>query len=214
MASGWLDDPSRIWKCKEAVEQKVQIVDVLTEWGIRLKPSYGQAFEWKARCPLPGHVGKGADGRERTPSFCVSRKNNFHCFGCNTHGGVVKLVSLVQGIPQIETLRLLAKRAGLIDENGKLDESALSAIPVREKVEFDESKTAEFHIRRANAALRDHMYDFMESPEFEREFSWFEKMGARIDELVVGIAYEDWERALSLHQQVVVAIGKRKGRFE
>lgn len=211
---GWgvNEDPSRLWRCLEAIEERIPIKEILDEWGVETRPASG-AFEWKMRCPLPTHVGKGRGGRERTASFYVSSKNRFYCFGCNHFGGIVELVSRVRGIPHLETLRLLARRAGLLDDEGRLDESVLSELPSREEAAFDESRTAEPHIRRANAALRDHARSFLGTPAFEAEFAWLEKMGARIDELVASIGHEDWEYAQKLCDKVLESIELRgKGR--
>jgi len=203
------EDPARLWRCLEAIKERISIKEILDEWGIETRPTSG-AFDYKARCPFPGHTGKGPGGRERTPSFCVSR-DTFHCFGCGEHGDIVSLVSRVQGIYRQETLRLLARRAGILDDEGRLDESVLSELPDRVP-RYDESQTAEPYIRRANAALRDHAKGFLGTTDFEAEFAWMEKMGARLDELVASIGHEDWEHAQALCEKVLDSIERRKSK--
>jgi DNA primase len=51
---------------------------------------------------------------EKTPSFSVNPdKQIFHCFGCGAGGNVFTFVQRQQGISFPETVRLLAKRAGI-----------------------------------------------------------------------------------------------------
>ena len=188
-----IDDQAKLWKYL----------------GLELKETSGQ-FEWKLRCPLPMHHGNGQDGRERTPSFCVTKDNRYYCFGCGGFGSVVDLISLVQGIPQIEVMRSLAIKIGLIDKNGKWDEEMLQSMPEKSFTPIDPEKTIDPWIQRSNMELYNYIKNFVGTPEFEKEFLWFEKVGAKIDELLEHTGHKDWEYAKELYEKLKSSIEKRR----
>lgn len=67
---------------------------------------------------------------EKTPSFSVSpSKQIFHCFGCGKGGNVFRFLMEIEGIPFLEAVEKLAKRA-----NVQLPEKELTAAQ-REKLE-------------------------------------------------------------------------------
>ena len=203
-------DHEKLWKCLDIVNQRINMEDVLRNWGLQLRKTSGQ-FAWKTQCPLPNHIGKGSNGRERTPSFCISNDNRFYCFGCNSFGGIVDLVSLVQGVPKIEVIKSLAIELGIIDKTGKWDENILSSIPKKTISVFDPEKTVEPYILRTSAALRDHVVSF-EGKRYEEEFNWSERVGKKIDELLENIGYEDWEQVKNIYNSIISSIQKRRNK--
>lgn len=51
---------------------------------------------------------------EKTASFSINESGQFyHCFGCGASGDVIKLVSEMEALDFIDTVKLLAERAGL-----------------------------------------------------------------------------------------------------
>lgn len=51
---------------------------------------------------------------EKTPSFSVSRENGFfYCFGCGAGGDVITFIKRIENLDYIDSVRFLAKRAGL-----------------------------------------------------------------------------------------------------
>lgn len=77
------------------------IVDVVSDY---VKLTYKGGSYW-GLCPFHG---------EKTPSFHVrADQQNYHCFGCGKGGGVISFVMEVENLPYLDTLRLLAKRAGM-----------------------------------------------------------------------------------------------------
>jgi DNA primase len=85
----------------EEIKSKVDVVDFISDY-VQLKKS-GQ--NWKGLCPFHS---------EKTPSFMVNpAKQIFHCFGCGAGGDVISFVSKYENLSFGESLRLLAKKAGV-----------------------------------------------------------------------------------------------------
>lgn len=85
----------------EEIKSRLDIVELINEY-IQVKPA-GTSF--KAKCPFHN---------EKTPSFMVSReRGTWHCFGCGRGGDMFSFVEEMEGMDFPETLRLLAKRAGV-----------------------------------------------------------------------------------------------------
>jgi len=93
----------------EQIKEANDIVDVISDY-ISLKKS-GASF--KALCPFH---------QEKTPSFMVSpQKQIFHCFGCNVGGNVFTFIQKMENITFIESVKLLAKRAGIVIDDYKFE---------------------------------------------------------------------------------------------
>ncbi len=201
----FLNDPNQAWKFKDAVIAKIDIVKLMKEYGLQLEPKSTGAFSHRMRCPF--HVGKNGS-RERTPSMFVSQqKNDFHCFGCWVTGSAIDFVSLMDGTPQIVALTKLAKRAGLMDKDGKWDELQLDAFDF--KPVFDQSKTIDPFIFEISNALRNYIKIFVGTPNLSKELRWMEKTAKKTDEFLSKIGYEDWEYAKELCEQVQKTIKNR-----
>ena len=56
---------------------------------------------WTGRCPFD----------ERTPSFSVSRKKTYYCFGCGAGGDVITFVRETEGLDFVEAIEWLADRS-------------------------------------------------------------------------------------------------------
>ncbi|MGZ3442678.1 MAG: DNA primase [Polyangia bacterium] len=83
------------------IRDRTDIVSVIGEY-VSLKRT---GVNHKGLCPFHN---------EKSPSFNVNaQKQFFHCFGCGKSGDVISFVSELEGKSFMETLRELAKRAGV-----------------------------------------------------------------------------------------------------
>jgi hypothetical protein len=91
----------------EEMLSMVNIVDVLeNEYGLDLEPQSDQKF--KTHCPLPTH-------NDKTPSFFVytdKAVGQYHCFGCQDHGTILRFFQKVDGMSFEEALSRLAVMTG------------------------------------------------------------------------------------------------------
>ncbi len=91
----------------EEIKSKINILDIVSNY-IRVERSGAQ---YKARCPFH---------HERTPSFYISPdRGTYHCFGCQAHGDIFGFVQGIEHIPFVESLKMLADRAGVSLSNHK-----------------------------------------------------------------------------------------------
>ena len=85
----------------EEIRSSNDIVDVISQY-VTLKRSGRNFF---GLCPFH---------KEKSPSFSVSPdKQIFHCFGCGAGGNVIHFISKIENLNFIETLEVLAERAGI-----------------------------------------------------------------------------------------------------
>ena len=114
-------DPNEIWKYREIILSKINIVDIMTEYKIPLELKESGQFTHRAKCPF--HSGK--DGRiERTPSLYVSSKtNSFYCFGpCDAQGSLIDLICLMEGTsPSVALNKLLIQFGFHMEESHRLE---------------------------------------------------------------------------------------------
>lgn len=83
------------------IQNSVDIVDIISE--VILLKQTGRNFT--GLCPFHS---------EKAPSFSVSReKQIFYCFGCGAGGNVFSFLMKQEGLPFIETVKKLARRAGI-----------------------------------------------------------------------------------------------------
>ena len=86
----------------DQIKERIDIVELVREYIPALKKA---GTSWKACCPFH---------QEKTPSFVVSEdKQIWHCFGCAKGGDIFGFIREIEGIEFRDSMRLLAKRAGI-----------------------------------------------------------------------------------------------------
>lgn len=84
------------------IKENVDIVDVISDYVRTLKKS---GKNWIGLCPFHN---------EKHPSFTVSNEIGLYkCFSCGESGDVVKFLMKIENISFVESLQILAKRAGI-----------------------------------------------------------------------------------------------------
>lgn len=163
--NGW-DQPYRPWfeleprQLVEILLDKIDFLDIIEECGVEYWECSAGEFTHRMRCPLPIHD----FGGERTASFYIDRKkNNFYCFGCNSHGNVIDFVILIKPTIFHEALKFLCGFTDITDED--LDDDA--RLPrVRKK---DPEDMVETHVFRAGVLIRDYLNKIKDSDEYEKK---------------------------------------------
>ncbi|MDP2168391.1 MAG: DNA primase [Thermodesulfovibrionales bacterium] len=96
----------------EEIKSRLDIVEIISDY-VSLKKS-GQNF--KGICPFHS---------EKTPSLVVSpHKQIFHCFGCGAGGDIAGFLMKYENLSFPESLRILAKKAGVALKDYSFKDSA------------------------------------------------------------------------------------------
>ena len=168
----WIKDPEQVWKYRNTIVVKMRLLDLIKEY--KFNPiTYDSGITYKLKCPF--HKG----GRERTPSFVLySQSNTFYCFGCGRSGTVIDFVSIMDGVPVSIAMEKLAKKIGLINKDGQWDNLLLDSLGTFDV--FDPQKTIDPFLFKISFILRDHIQQFIDTENFEKELRWVEKVGAKV----------------------------------
>ena len=115
----------------EQIKSRLNIVDVIQNY-IKLQKA---GANLKANCPFHN---------EKTPSFFVSpARQSWHCFGCSRGGDMFSFVMEIEGIDFLESLKILADKAGVeiekIDKKQQNERLKLLQL-IDESVRFYESE--------------------------------------------------------------------------
>ncbi|MCL2484713.1 MAG: DNA primase [Endomicrobia bacterium] len=117
----------------ERVRLSNNIESVVREYLPNLKRA---GRNWQACCPFHN---------EKTPSFMISpEKGIFKCFGCSAAGDVFKFVMMMDNLSWIESVKKLAKKAGI-----EIQETKEDVVKVSEKAKLFEilESAAKFYHR-------------------------------------------------------------------
>jgi len=183
--------PGILWKYTKQILSKINIVDIVQEYDIYLEELASENFTHRAYCPF--HEGKNG-GRERTPSFFVSKTtNSFNCFGCGKYGNLVSFVSLIEGTPPIIALEKLAKKVGFIDKNGKFDD-----LNIDTDIQYDPSKSISPILVEIGVIIRKHM---------RQNINQTEKICKKLDQYINQLEHDDYDRAVKLRDKLVEKLG-------
>ena len=188
--------PEELWKLKPHILKRIDFVELLLDYGIEVSDESYNSFRYKSNCPLPGHYGKGENGEDRTPSFCISDNKKFYCFGCNNHGNVLDFISKMEGTPVIEVIRTLANKYGLIEDGS-----------INPTIDLKEKK------KKKNPAVDDIVYDtyilIRKYRNNHDDNQWVEKLSGVAETLFNKLEFQNWERALSIKKRVKEKLEER-----
>lgn len=155
------------------IRESADLVDVISEY-IQLKKS---GANYKALCPFH---------QEHTPSFMVNPvKQIFHCFGCSIGGNVFTFIMKIENVEFIDSLKILAKRAGI-----EIEKESGSSIG-REKEEI--YNLIEFATKLYNKNL-------LESKEGAVALEYLKKRNIKdetITEFKLGFALNSWDSLIN-----------------
>lgn len=158
---------------KQQIMDRLDPIEVIGQY-VRLQRA-GQRF--KALCPFH---------EEKTPSFTVDPQSGlWYCFGCSQGGDLFSFVMSREGLSFPETLRMLARRAGVT-----LQDDPLSG-PRRERRELLE-RANEIACKRFIAHLfeapgAEHARQYLRQRKFTRQ---------SIERFGIGFALDSWDDLL------------------
>lgn len=186
----------------DAVVSRSDIVDIVSEY-VPLKPSGKGYF---GLCPFHN---------EKTPSFSVSPDRQFyHCFGCGAGGGVVSFVMQMERMEFVDSIRLLAERAGMPLPN------------TPHAADFEKQKNLKEQLFQINRECARYYHQQLFEESGRAALAYLKKRGLSdglIKAFGLGYAPEGWDNALHmltdkgfalehLVQAGIVAENPEKGR--
>lgn len=109
--------PEELWQIKSHILERLDFIDLLLDYGIEVSEESYNSFKYKSSCPLPGHYGKGENGEDRTPSFCIADNKKFYCFGCFSEGQFIWTKKGLEKVQNINHNSKILQGNGIFAEN-------------------------------------------------------------------------------------------------
>ena len=171
----------------EEIRSQNDIVDVISQYVV-LKRSGRNYF---GLCPFHN---------EKSPSFSVSPdKQIFHCFGCGVGGNVFHFISKVENVNFVESVQILAERAGInLPALGSYEDEKVAKLKAKvydvnqfaaefyhQNLYKPTSKTGQEYIKKRkldNNTLKSFMIGF--SGEFDELYKALRKQGFEDEEIL------------------------------
>lgn len=125
---------------------------------------------------------------EKTPSFMVNdEKQIYHCFGCTEGGDIFSFVMKFEGLTFVETVKMLADRAGVTIPDAELNQSKDDAELLKKKkwcLRLNQIALEWFTNRLETGSIADKARNYLKSRGINSEFS---------AQLNLGAAENEWE---------------------
>lgn len=157
------------------IKARLSIEDVVSSY-VQLKKA-GRSY--KGLCPFHS---------EKTPSFIVSpEKQIAYCFGCHKGGDIFKFIEEVEGVEFPEAVKILADRAGIKTDFGRLNKK------YKEGEKTIKDYLLELH-DETSKYFEENLFD--KSEESKEVLKYLEKRGIKeetIKEFRIGFAKDDFE---------------------
>ena len=119
-------------KIREVLE-RLSIVEVVSDY-VQLRRS---GSNYTGLCPFHG---------EKTPSFNVNpARDIFHCFGCGVGGNALSFIMKIEGLTFPESVKMLARKAGIEIEERQLTPAEKQAQSDRQAFQRINDLTVEFY---------------------------------------------------------------------
>jgi DNA primase len=152
----------------DRIRNSIDIVEVLSDY-LPLKKS-GQNY--KGLCPFHS---------EKTPSFIVSpSKQLYHCFGCGSGGDVFNFLVQYENLSFPETVRILAKKAG---------------IKIEVKTRDPRLKTEKESLLKVNKTAEEYFHKILIGPQGKVTREYLFKRGIKdktIEDFKLGFSLPAW----------------------
>ncbi|MEA2088995.1 MAG: DNA primase [Patescibacteria group bacterium] len=156
----------------EEIKSRLDIVEVVAEY-VKLTQA---GSNWKGLCPFHN---------EKTPSFLVSQERQYwHCFGCGEGGDIFTFIMKIEGLEFYESLKLLAKKAGI-----EIKQQNIQTINLKNKLlDINELSKKFFHYILQNSHSAENARKYLEKRGIKKE---------TIEKFELGCAPNFWDKSLN-----------------
>ncbi|MCR4947927.1 MAG: DNA primase [Treponema sp.] len=193
MAGGYISN--------ETIDAILNTTDIVATVGEYTKLERRGGNDYWGCCPFHG---------EKTASFHVDAdKKFFHCFGCHKGGNVVSFVMEMEKLSYVDTLQMLAKKAGIqikYQDGYKPEQNASKVNEIEQFIELYERTASMFH------------YFLMETEAGKKALDYITKRGLTketIEKFRLGYAPADrkWLHKFLLGKNFSAEFLKKSGLF-
>jgi DNA primase len=147
------------------IQNSVDIVDIISE--VVLLKQIGKNFT--GLCPFHS---------EKTPSFSVNReKQIFHCFGCGAGGNVFSFLMKQEDLSFVETVKKLARRAGIEIPDQEMNPEIKKRINEKEQLYEINKNALVFFQQSLKESLGKHAVQYLEARGIKKEVIEFFQIG-------------------------------------
>jgi DNA primase len=152
------------------VADRLSIVEVVGEY-VALRRA---GANYQGLCPFHG---------EKTPSFNVNpARNIYHCFGCGVGGNVFSFVMRMEGLTFPESVKFLAKRAGVTIEEQQLTPRQRQVQDEREQLlQISELAAGYFRQQLQESAAADQARRYLADRDVAAETAAAYRLGYAVD---------------------------------
>jgi DNA primase len=147
------------------IQNSVDIVDIISE--VVLLKQIGKNFT--GLCPFHS---------EKTPSFSVNReKQIFHCFGCGAGGNVFSFLMKQEDLSFVETVKKLARRAGIEIPDQEMNPEIKKRINEKEQLYEINKNALVFFQQSLKESLGKRAVQYLEARGIKKEVIEFFQIG-------------------------------------
>ncbi|NCF75279.1 MAG: DNA primase, partial [Xanthomonadaceae bacterium] len=156
----------------EEIKSKLDIVDLISEY-VKLSQA---GKNWKGLCPFHN---------EKTPSFFISQERQYwHCFGCGEGGDIFTFIMKIEGLDFYQTLKLLAKKAGI-----ELKPQNIQTTNLKNKLlDINELSKKFFHYLLQNSPRAENARRYLKQRNLDKK---------TIENFKLGYAPNSWDKLLN-----------------
>lgn len=170
-AKGWPLSQDELKKAKQALFPRISFVQILNKYTKQIEEVGSSTFTHRCVCPNPNHK----NGGERTPSFYFSEEDKgYRCYGCGITGDVFDLISLMNGMPWNDVVKVFLDKENIDLGSVDFDFSAPHQTSLSQ-YSFDSNM-------KISQEFRDYLHIIKDKPYYQKEKEWVDLVFRRVDD--------------------------------